>query len=339
MNILAIETSCDETSAAVIMQRHGIAQITSNVVASQIAIHARTGGVVPEVAAREHVGPIIPSVTQALRRARCTLKDMTEIAVTAGPGLHTALAVGVETAKALSYALGKPLIPVNHIHGHIAANWNGRRPILPALSLVVSGGHTELILISRNMTLRRLGSTRDDAAGECFDKTAQLLRLGYPGGPAIERMAAQGNPSAYDLPHPMLTEKNLEFSFAGLKTSVRYLVEKDRTILRSRRKVADLCASIQKAIVDVLVEKTMRAARQYRPKEILLAGGVAANKELRQRLSRAARHLPWHPTYHQPPLPLCMDNAGMIGLAAAHFPGTSKRSAWKTTDIAPGLSV
>lgn len=346
MTILALETSCDETSIAVVAQRNGIAHIRSNIVASQIAVHAKTGGVVPEVAAREHVGPIIPSIKRALRNASQELSDIDAIAVTVGPGLHTALAVGIETAKTLSYVLGLPLIPVNHVHGHIAANWDGRKPALPSLALVVSGGHTELIFMKSINRLQLLGSTRDDAAGECFDKVAQLLHLGYPGGPEINVRAEHGDPRAFDLPRPMLKYKNLDFSFSGLKTSMRYLIENHPLLIeegkpRRRRAgvVNDLCASVQRAITDVLVEKTLRAARQYKPKEILLAGGVAANKELRMRLARETKKLSWHPTYHQPPLDLCMDNAGMIGLAAAYFPIRSSKQTWQTTDIAPGLSV
>jgi N6-L-threonylcarbamoyladenine synthase len=194
-------------------------------------------------------------------------------------------------------------------------------------------------MIKSTNQLRLLGSTRDDAAGECFDKVAPLLHLGYPGGPEISKRAEHGDPRAFNLPRPMLKYQNLEFSFAGLKTAVRYLVDKDQSILRSTRHVNDLCASMQRAITDVLVEKAVRAAHQYHPKEILLAGGVAANKELRARLARETKKLPWHPAYHQPPLDLCMDNAGMIGLAAAYVPVKSSTHTWRTTDIAPGLSV
>lgn len=357
MTVLSIETSCDETSAAVIEQRAGVARIKSNIVASQIALHAKTGGVVPEVAAREHIKPIIPTIKHALRLANASLHDINAIAVTVGPGLHTALAVGVETAKALSYATGKLLLSVNHLYGHIAANWNGRAPKLPALALVVSGGHTLLARIDARFHVTLLGQTRDDAAGECFDKVAQLLHLGYPGGPVIEKHASHGNPSAFALPRPMLDHKNLDFSFAGLKTAVRYIADdvsgsrlrsnNNSLVLRARRVspsreasfTSDLCASVQRAITDVLVEKTMRAARKSRPKEILLAGGVAANTELRRRLARATRQLPWRPTYHQPPLSLCMDNAGMIGLAAAYFKIPFRQHTWKTTDILPTLNM
>lgn len=337
--ILAVETSCDETSAAVIETRGAVAQVASNIVASQIAIHAATGGVVPEVAAREHVRPIMPTIHHALATAGTSLASVDALAVTVGPGLHTALAVGVETAKALSYATGKPLIPVNHMHGHIAANWDGRKPHFPALALIVSGGHTELVLITNFQHMKLLGSTRDDAAGECFDKVAQLLGLGYPGGPEVSRRAEQGNPDAFPLPRPMLDRANYDFSFSGLKTAVRYAVDETPSLLKSPQQLADLCASTQRAITDVLVAKTIRAAMQYRPREILLAGGVAANKELRTRLARETNKLPWHPRYSQPAFNLCMDNAGMIGLAAAYFSTGLDTDAWRSTDIAPGLSV
>ncbi len=362
--ILAIETSCDETSAAVVEKNGAVARIQSNIVASQVALHAKTGGVVPEVAAREHIRPIIPTIERALHNAKTTLQNIDALAVTVGPGLHTALAVGVETAKTLSYTLGKSLVAVNHLHGHIAANWNGRTPVLPALALIVSGGHTQLVLVGRNNRMKLLGQTRDDAAGECFDKVAKLLGLGYPGGPAVSKLAERGNPQAVDLPRPMLNRKNLDFSFSGLKTSVRYLVDKDPLLtkegtprqrragavfpharggmsraLSRDRGVGDLCASVQRAIIDVLVEKTLRAARQYRPKEILLAGGVAANSELRLRLNAATKQLSWKPSYHMPPLELCTDNAGMIGLTAAYLPQKTKQTAWKMTDIQPTLSI
>ncbi len=339
VTILAIETSCDETSTAVIEKHGAIARIRSNIVASQIKLHAKTGGVVPEVAAREHVKPIVPTIEHALRNAKTKLREVDTVSVTHGPGLHTALSVGLETAKALSYTLGLPLIPVNHLHGHIAANWNNRKPVLPALCLIVSGGHTELVLINQQRRLKLLGATRDDAAGEAFDKVAQLLRLGYPGGPAISKQAERGNPQAFDLPRPMLDHQNFDFSFAGLKTAVRYVVDNDPAILQSGKRLADLCASFQSAVTDVLVAKTLRAAQQHKVKEVLLAGGVAANTELRRRLTTATKKLVWKPSYRQPSLELCTDNAGMIGLAAAYFPQTTKKYAWKTIDIQPTLTV
>lgn len=340
--ILAIETSCDETSAAVVVKHGNIARILSNIVASQIKLHAKTGGVVPEVAAREHIKPIVPVVERALRDARAKLQDVDAVAVTYGPGLHTALSVGLETAKALSFTLGIPLIPVNHLHGHLASTWNNRAPKLPALCLIVSGGHTELVLIDRQRHIKLLGATRDDAAGEAFDKVAQLLQLGYPGGPAISKLAERGNPRAFDLPRPMLEHKNFDFSFAGLKTAIRYLVEHHYPKsyqLKATSSRADFCASFQAAVVDVLVAKTIRAAQQFKPREILLAGGVAANAQLRNRLATATKKLTWKPTYRQPPLALCTDNAGMIGLAAAYLTPAPKHSAWKTVDIQPTLSI
>lgn len=339
MNILAIETSCDETSAAVIEKRGRVARVRSNIVASQIALHARTGGVVPEVAAREHVRPIMPTIVEALRRGRTAFANLDAVAVTVGPGLHTALSVGVETAKALSFTLRRPLLPVNHMLGHVAASWNNRPPAFPTLALIVSGGHTELALFHSPRRYRLLGVTADDAAGEAFDKVAQLLGLGYPGGPAVSAMAERGDPAAFALPRPMLDRDNYHFSFSGLKTAVRHQIDSRPALLASRRKVADLCASFQRAATDVLIEKTTRAARQYRPVEIVLAGGVAANAELRRRMAAAVRNLPWHPAYRQPARSLCTDNAGMIGLAAAYCSPTSRAAAWKTTDIEPTLSL
>lgn len=342
MTILAIETSCDETSAAIILKQGKTARVLSNVVASQVALHAKTGGIVPEVAAREHIRPILPVITKALTTAKTSLQNLDAIAVTSGPGLHTALAVGIETAKTLSYTLGLPLIPVNHIHGHVAANWDRRQPVLPALGLVVSGGHTELIYIDTRKKLKLLGATRDDAAGETFDKVAQLLGLGYPGGPIVSQLAGRGDPAAFDLPRPMLNQKNLDFSFSGLKTAVREVVEGRSSTsyqLPATSYLANLCASLQRAITDTLITKTMRAAKEYQPREILLAGGVAANVELRTRLAAATKKLPWQPSYHQPPFSLCTDNAGMIGLAAVYFTKQPKLHAWKSVDIQPSLSV
>jgi len=345
MRILAIETSCDETAAAVVEKRRQIARVRSNIVASQIKLHAKTGGVVPEVAAREHIKPIIPTVQQALRQARMSLRHIDAIAVTQGPGLHVALSVGVETAKALSYATGKPLFPVNHLLGHIAANWNGRRPKFPALALVVSGGHTELVLMNDPQNIKLLGAARDDAAGEAFDKVAQLLNIGYPGGPSISALARTGNPRAFDLPRPMLEAQSLDFSFSGLKTAVRYIVggipghATKSYKLKAKNSLNDLCASFQAAVVEVLVSKTVRAAQQFKPREVLLAGGVAANRQLRKQIKSTIFNLSWRPSFSMPPLGLCTDNAAMIGLAAAYFTTKIKQNLWKTLDIAPVLTL
>lgn len=319
--ILGIETSCDETAAAVVEVSRRRVTVHSHVIASQALTHAKYGGVVPEVAAREHVVAIIPTIDQALKRAKTKPVDLDRIAVTSGPGLMTALQVGVETAKALALAWKKPIFAINHIEGHIASSFLPfqKKPAhqaairFPALALIVSGGHTELILIKKLGAYKLIGATRDDAAGEAFDKVAKLLGLGYPGGPAIARAAERGNPRAYGFPRPMLTSGGFDFSFSGLKTAVLYKLEGRRP---SNKNVPDLAASFQAAVVDVLVAKTMRAAEMLGVKSLLLGGGVAANSLLRQTLNRRAGALPGL-TYFQPNLGYATDNAAMIAMACS----------------------
>ncbi len=287
MFILGIETSCDETAAAIV--KDGV-KIISNVVASSQPMHAKYGGIIPDKAAREQLKSILPVIQEA------KAAPIDAIAVTVGPGLIGSLLVGVETAKALALAWNKPIIPVNHLVGHIYANWLGTSsPVLPALVLLVSGGHTELILMKDHGQFKLLGGTRDDAAGECFDKVARLLALGYPGGPAIEKAALSGNIAP--LPRPMIHDKNLDFSFSGLKTAVA---------MRAKENPHYLAFELQEAVTDVLVTKTLRAAEKFKPKSILLAGGVAANQRLRSKL----------PQVHFPPINLCTDNAAYIASAA-----------------------
>lgn len=314
MNILGIETSCDETSAAVLEVKRGRFMLRSHVVASQVAVHTKTGGVVPEVAAREHMVTILPTIQKALEGVKPSSLDA--IGVTAGPGLLTSLLVGVETAKALSYAWRVPLVRVNHIEGHIYANWlEESRPTdsFPFLILVVSGGHTELILMKDHGRYTKIGGTQDDAAGEAFDKVAKLLGLGYPGGPEISKRAERGDAQAVAFPRPMLNQKNFDFSFSGLKTAVLYEVRDKKLTTRG---VNDIAASFQQAVVDVLVEKTMRAATKYKVKGVLLSGGVAANQLLRNTLaSRVHTELP-DTFYAQPRPAYCTDNAAMIAVAA-----------------------
>ncbi len=337
VTILAIETSCDETSVAVVAYNRGRFVVRSNVVYSQVAMHAKTGGVVPEVAAREHCIKITPVLDAAVKQARVNKKGIDAIAVTAGPGLLTSLLVGVEAARTLAYLWKKPLIPVNHIEAHVASNWLSNQPIsFPALCMVVSGGHTELLLMRRQGSYRCIGRTLDDAAGEAFDKVAKLLRLSYPGGPAIAKTAVGANTHRYDLPRPMLKEQNLDFSFAGIKTAVLYRVEgvpmKAGGKKRKERIVtADMAASFQQAVVDVLVGKTVRAAKQYKVKSVLLAGGVAANAELRRQLSEAVKTIPGV-TYHQPALAYCTDNAAMIGARGAF--AFQKKRVWPWQRVA-----
>jgi len=310
--ILAIESSCDETACAIIENGRSL---LSSVVASQMEIHARYGGVFPEVASRQHVLSIMPVVEQALTQAHMTLKDIDAIAVTQGPGLAGSLVVGMNMAKGLALGTGLPLIGVNHLEGHLYSAWVYNsddivppEPQFPLMVLLVSGGHSELNLMTDHLTYKRLGSTLDDAAGEAFDKVARLLELGYPGGPAIQKAAEDGDPNRFNFPRAWL-EGTYDFSFSGLKTAVLYemreLKKKSHT-----QPVADVAASFQKAVIDVLFKKTMNAAREFGAKEILVAGGVSANRPLRQTF-KAQTEFP----VHIPPLSLCTDNAAMIASA------------------------
>ena len=312
--ILGIETSCDETAAAVVESgRH----ILSNIVASQVELHARYGGVVPEIASRHHLTLINTIIDEALAAAKLSFSDLQAIAVSYGPGLVGALLVGVATAKALAYATHLPLIAVNHLEAHLYANNLSGAPITyPAVILIVSGGHTELLLLEAPGAITPLGQTRDDAAGEAFDKVARVLDLGYPGGPLIDKLAATGNPAAVEFPRAWLSEESrFDFSFSGLKTAVI------NHLYHARRRgeninIPDLVASFQEALVEVLVEKTSAAAKANQAKTVLLAGGVAANSHLRRRMSeRLAATLPTV-LLHFPPLELCTDNAAMIAAAA-----------------------
>jgi N6-L-threonylcarbamoyladenine synthase len=300
------------------------------VTASQVLAHRKTGGVVPEVAAREHAATIIPTLEAALRKARTTLHGIDVIAVTSGPGLATALLVGVEAARTLAFATGKPLIGVNHISGHLASCWlNDVQPTLPALALIVSGGHTELLWLEKGR-VKLIGKTRDDAAGEAFDKTAKLMGLPYPGGPELSKLALHGKLNI-SLPRPMMKEANFEFSFAGLKTAVaRYLELHPRLNPQHR---ADLAASIQTAIVDVLVDKTIRAAKTKKPKSILLGGGVAANSSLRERLAKESRAAGFN--FHVAPIQYATDNGAMIAVAGAMELAAGRRTPWEKLDVNP----
>lgn len=315
MIILGIETSCDETAAAVLEIKQGKFKVLSNIVSSQINLHKKYGGVVPELAARMHTENIIEVVNQALSQAKITPKNLNKIAVTAGPGLITALLVGVQTAKTLAYAWNKPLVPINHMKAHLYASWLENKKItFPAVALLVSGGHTEIIYLKSNTTMKKIGQTVDDAAGEAFDKVAALLKLGYPGGPKISLLAQKGNNKAFKFPRPMINENNFNFSFAGLKTAVLYTVQKIKNLNMQTK--ADLAASFQQASIDVLVSKTIKAAKQHQVKTIILSGGVAANKLLRQTLETQAKQNGFN--FFKPPHDLCTDNAAMIA-AAAYF--------------------
>lgn len=309
--ILAIETSCDETAAAVV--RGGVENL-GDAVASQIDLHARFGGVVPEIASRSHQEVVNAIIDEALERAELTLGEIDAVAVTQGPGLPGALMVGFAAAKAIAYGLGKPLIGVNHLEGHIFANLLSHPELAPPfVALVVSGGHTLLAYAKDWGVYEILGQTLDDAAGEAYDKVATYLGLGYPGGPIIESLAAQGDPGAIKFPRAMIRTPDYDFSLSGLKTAVLYYVAKKKAA-GEELNLPDLAAGFQAAIIDVQVHKTMRAAEEKAVSKIVLAGGVAANKALQTALAAAAE--PHGCRVFYPSLALCADNAVMIGAAA-----------------------
>ena len=317
MLVLGVETSCDETAAAVVEDG---CRVRANVVASQIATHAQYGGVVPEVASRQHVATIVPVIERAIADAGLQFSDLDAIAVTAGPGLVGALLVGVETAKALAFALGKPLVAVNHLGGHLAAAFLEHAPphappTYPHLALLVSGGHTALIRIDAPGETRLLGATRDDAAGEAFDKVGKMLGLGYPGGVAIDKLAATGDPRAVALPRALPGRDDLDFSFSGLKTAVATLLA--RRELPRDQELNDFCASFQAAVVDVLVRKSRRARAREGLSALVVCGGVAANRGLRAALAVAATEDGF--ALHIPPPKYCTDNAAMIAAAGTQL--------------------
>lgn len=391
IKILAIESSCDETAAAVLKVNRGSFELLANVISSQIDIHRKYGGVVPEIAARQHAENIIPVIDEAFGAAKISPAEIDFIAVTAGPGLITSLLVGVETAKALSRAWDKPLLPVNHMYGHLAANFfnldlplapsfirqrrtseqgggNGAAPsfkqmnekefafhfklkeekigqeeksrsIFPAVALVVSGGHTEIVLLQDYWRYEKIGQTVDDAVGEAFDKVAKLLGLGYPGGPIVSAKAAEfsGQPELV-LPRPMLKSNNFDFSFSGLKTAILYKVQK-MTSSEIKKRTPEICRAFQDASIEVLVSKTIKAARKNNARSILLAGGVAANKKLREELKLSAEKSGFN--FFVPEFKLCTDNAAMIAVAA-YFMSQKKKPAadgWKKIKVDPNWEL
>ncbi len=340
MRVLGIETSCDETGISLAEADQNGIRVLSNVISSQVKIHARWGGIVPNLAAREHVKNIIPVLEKVFAESQASVEEIDLIAVTNGPGLIPALLIGTSAAKTLSYVWKKPLLGIHHIEGHIYANFIGANFKstksgfnFPVLCLVVSGGHTQLVLMKNHLQYKIVGQTLDDAAGEAFDKVARILGLGYPGGPAVSRLAAERKSeianaknqkelkSSIYLPRPMLNKNNFNFSFSGLKTAVLYKfkeLEKNKKTKDSdsRLPIAEMAHEFQQAVIDVLVAKTIRAARQYGAKTVMLAGGVSANQELRGQLKEEVeKNLP-DVEYSLPVFDYCVDNAAMIAAAA-----------------------
>lgn len=330
MIILGIESSCDDTSIALIEKKEKGFDILNIQTISQIDVHRAFGGVVPEIAGRKHAEAIAPLLEQTLKERRPDL-----IAVTAGPGLITGLLVGVEAAKTLSFLWNIPMVGVNHISGHVHAVCDDQDIAFPALCLVVSGGHTELLLMKSHTDFDLLGKTRDDAAGETFDKIAKMLALPYPGGPQISRLAANGTPDAIVFPRPMMREKDgLDMSFAGLKTAVRYWLN-EHPIEGNKQQLADVCASAEQAIVDVLAKKTLKAIRKTDPKSVIIAGGVSANKKLRDLL---ATHVTDRTLLLAPPH-LTMDNGAMIAMAGYYLHEAVGPTNWQEISADPNWRV
>ncbi|MDD3486937.1 MAG: tRNA (adenosine(37)-N6)-threonylcarbamoyltransferase complex transferase subunit TsaD [Candidatus Moranbacteria bacterium] len=370
MNILAIETSCDETAVALVKAEKGRFQVLSDLVSSQVKIHAPFGGVVPNLAAREHLKNLPLLLKKTIRENKLAPKDIDIITVTQGPGLIPALLIGTNSAKALAYAWRVPLVGAHHIAGHIYANFvrensnnqipNSKSIKFPVLALIVSGGHTQLILMKKHMDFRIIGETLDDAAGEAFDKVAKILNLGYPGGPIVAAEAEKiltaqksANPKAQPsdrrrlslrLPRPMLNSNNLNFSFSGLKTAALYAVKKNPVILKDKKMTTALCAEFQQAVIDVLVAKTLKAAKKYKPKTILLGGGVSANEELRKQLGEAIKNNLKNTLYFMPDTQYSLDNAAMIAVAG-YFQYTLAKNKkkfetnWKNLEADAGLAL
>ncbi len=339
--ILGIETSCDETSAAVLHKNDETIKILSNVISSSADLQATYGGIIPEQAAREQLKAIIPVIQESLKKANKTIDDIDAIAVTYGPGLIGSLLIGVETAKVLASTYKKPLIPVNHLIGHFYANWikfdnSHHSPSFPSIGLLVSGGHSDLVLFKNHGNYTYLGGTRDDAAGECFDKSARLLGYPYPGGPKISKFAERGDENKITMPIPMQDSGDYDFSFSGLKTFFLNLVEKEfnttsfdpenaesrwkritsNDMEENDQKIADMCASLEKTIITSLTRKTIKAMKQYQITNLIVAGGVAANRKLKTTLEETIKKEFPNGVVSLPDTSLCMDNASMIASAA-----------------------
>lgn len=333
MYTLALETSCDETSAAVIQDGR---QILSNIISTQVPIHRKFGGVVPEIASRQHIEYVMPIIKEALDTAHVSLQEIDHIGVTYGPGLVGALLVGVAAAKALSFALDKPLVGVNHMEGHIFANFLSHPDLEPPfLALVVSGGHTQLVKIEGYNTFTLLGQTRDDAAGEAFDKIARVMGYPYPGGPQIDKLAKDGNPDAIAFPKALHEKHNFEFSFSGLKSAVlNYLHTQEQR--KQAYNVHDVAASFQKTVVETLVEKTMDAAAYCSMKKIAVAGGVSANSALAAAMKQACAAHGY--SFYRPEPVLCTDNGAMIG-CRAYYMALEGHFADLTLNAKPALAI
>jgi N6-L-threonylcarbamoyladenine synthase len=317
MLVLAIETSCDDTGAAVVLNGR---KILSNVVSSQVSIHQKYGGVVPELASRRHIESIVPIVTEALEMGKVTLRDIDGISVTQGPGLVGSLLVGLSFAKSLSFVTRLPFVGVNHIEAHLSAIFlEEKPPKFPFIGLVVSGGHTSLFRVDGFGKYKRLGQTRDDAAGEAFDKVAKLLSLGYPGGPVIDELSKSSNPKAIRFPRPTLGKNSLDFSFSGLKTAVVNYVKSHPEPAGgySEELIRDIVSSFQEAVVDVLVKKTLQAAQHQGLRRIVLSGGVAANRRLRERIKEEASQQ--KVKVYIPSPSFCTDNAAMVGVVGYEY--------------------
>jgi N6-L-threonylcarbamoyladenine synthase len=374
MIILAIETSCDDTCVAIFEVRSSKFEVRSNIVSSQVKLHKKYGGVWPFLAKREHQKNLPIVFKRALKEAKLPKIDTSArtsaelsrmpsvstlsnsrrvdlVAVTIGPGLEPCLWVGVNFAKELAQNLNLPMIPINHIEAHIFASFisnlksqiSNIKSLFPTLCLVVSGGHTQLILMRDFFKYKILGETRDDAAGECFDKVARILGLGYPGGPAIEKLSKTYHlsPKTYkiELPRPMINQKNYDFSFSGLKTAVLYKVKGEKLRVKDKRYIQEMSREVQQAIIDVLISKTLKAAKEYRVKNIILGGGVASNEELRKQFKKAIKRQLPNASYLVPDASLCTDNAAMVALAAYFHYLKRKIKSWKEIKANANLRI
>ena len=340
MTVLAFETSCDETSVAIV--REG--RVLAGIVSSQINMHAEYGGVVPELAAREHLRNLIPVTHSAFEAAGMDVAEVDAVAATQGPGLPNALMVGLKAAEAFAFVTGKPFLGINHHEAHLYSPWITGSPARaeferfePNVSLIVSGGHTMLVRVQSELQHQVLGSTMDDAAGECFDKTGKLLGLAYPAGPIIDRLAEQGNATAFQFPRPLRNEDNHDFSFSGLKTSVRYFLRDHPKLADDPQQLRDLCASVQAAIVDVLVTKTIRAAKKLGVRCVTASGGVTCNRGLRRELESACRSA--RLTLRLAEASLCTDNAAMVGILAERKLQLGVAATSVDAEIAPNWSL